>query len=87
MSGLYLELPSLHEYGVPPVTLWFTPIKARFRLTDGGPAREWRGFVTRSDSDGLAATNASSDPADRSDLVALLEHAGWRAMIGSHAAA
>lgn len=80
VSGLYLEVPSLHERGVPPIALWFTPVRLRFRLPggEGEPTREWRGFVTRVDGDGLAATNASSDPLDRSDVIALIEFARER---------
>lgn len=76
-SGLYIEIPALHEHGAPPTTLWFTPIKLRFRVPGGKsePVREWRGFVTRAEQDGLAATNASSAPGERADLAALLEHA------------
>lgn len=88
-SGLYIELPDLHERRVPAVTLWFTPIKLRFRLPGGkrAPIREWRGFVTRAEKDGLAATNASSDAGDRADLIALLEHARRRSHPSSLAAA
>lgn len=82
ISGAYLELPDLTESGASPAKFWFTPIRFRFRLP-GDPSRhkrEWRGFVTRLDSEGLAATVSGKDTADKDDLRALLAFARHRAV-------
>lgn len=81
VSGAYLSLPGLAESNTSPARHWFTPIRFRFRLP-GDPSRqkrEWRGFVTRTDSGGLAATVAGPDAGNRSDLMALLAFARLRA--------
>lgn len=81
VSGAYLSLPGLAESNTSPARHWFTPIRFRFRLP-GDPSRqkrEWRGFVTRTDGDGLAATVARPDAGARTDLMALLAFARLRA--------